>query len=135
MNVSVNYLAVLVGAVAAMGIGALWYSPLLFGKQWMALLGKTMATIDKSKANRAYGITAVMALLTSYVLAHIVAYTKADTLALGLQAGFWVWLGFVATTMATTMLFEDRPVKLYLINAGYHLVNLLVMGAILASWR
>lgn len=135
MDVSVNYIAVLVAAFVAMGSGALWYSPVLFGKPWMALLNKTPESMDKSQANRAYAVTFVMAVLTSYVLARFIQYTGANTIILGLQTGFWVWLGFVATTIATNMLFEGKSIKLYLINVGYHLVNLLAMGALLATWR
>src|SRR5436190_20781506 len=37
--VRVNYLAVLVAAVAVFVLGWLWYSPLLFFKPWMRLRG------------------------------------------------------------------------------------------------
>lgn len=51
-----------------------------------------------------------------------------------MQAGFWAWLGFVATIMLGMTLWEGKPFRLYLLNAGYQLLNLLVMGAILAAW-
>ena len=35
-----NWLAILVATVAAFVLGGLWYGP-LFGKAWMAALGKT----------------------------------------------------------------------------------------------
>ena len=130
----INYLAVLVAAVVNMVLGAIWYAPPVFGRTWMALVGKTEADIRRSSAGRAYAITAVVALILSYVLAHFVDYTKATTLVTGAQTGFWLWLGFVATVSAGGFIFEGRPVRLYLLNNGYNLVSLVVMGTILAAW-
>ena len=53
---------------------------------------------------------------------------------MGMQAGFWVWLGFIATTMIGIVLWEIKPVKLYLLIVAYYLISLLVMGSILALW-
>lgn len=133
--VSVNYTAVVVAAVAHMAIGAAWYSPMLFAKQWMGAVGKTKESMEigKKKMGKYYGATALLALLTSYVLAHFVVYTGSTTIADGLQTGFWIWLGFVATVGLVQTIFAGRPLKLFYIDGGYHLVSLMVMGAILAS--
>ncbi len=50
----------------------------------------------------------------------------------GALAGVITWLGFVATTRASAVLFEKRPLGLYWINAGYDLISLALMGTILA---
>ncbi len=136
MSVSINYLAVIVSAVAAMGIGFAWYSKSLFGKRWMKLVGLSEAELEKRKKEMGpkYGLMAVSALVMAYVLTHIVYYTGATTISGGMQAGFWVWLGFVATTSLGDVIFVGRPRDLYLINVGYHLVTLLAMGSILAVW-
>ena len=51
-----------------------------------------------------------------------------------MQTGFWLWLGFVATTQLSTVIFEERNFGLYLLNVGYQLVACLVCGAVLAVW-
>ena len=81
-----------------------------------------------------YGLTFLAWLMTAFVLAHIVDYAMATTLTQGLQTGLWVWLGFMVTYEIIHGLFEGRPFQLYIINAGYHLVALLIMGGILAVW-
>ena len=136
-EVSINYLAVLVAAIANMAIGALWYSPVLFAKPWIAAIGKSEEEIREQAGKgmaRTYTLAFISALVMSFVLAHFVDYTRATTIAGGLQAGFWPWLGFVATTNLSTLLFEWRPSKLYYISMGYYLVVLAVMGVILAVW-
>ena len=51
-----------------------------------------------------------------------------------MHTGFFVSLMFMATAIGMTYLFERRPLKLFLINAGYQVVNCVVMGAILGVW-
>ena len=134
----INYPAVFVSALAYWALGALWYSPLLFEQPFIALKGWTPEQVEAIRAaSHAGEIGAALAvsLVTAYVLAHFVRFTGAETGRTGALAGFWLWLGFVVTTNLSTVLFEGRPIGLYLINNGYHLVGLLGMGALLAAWR
>jgi len=134
----INYPAVFVSALAYWILGAVWYSPLLFERSFVALKGWTPEELEAVRAaSHAGEIGAALAvsLLTAYVLAHFVRLAGAETARTGVLAGFWLWLGFVVTTNLSTVLFEGRPLGLYLINNGYHLVGLLGMGALLAAWR
>ena len=137
-DVVINIWAVLVAGVAYMVLGFLWYSPLLFGKQWMKMMGITQKHQEENKQNmtKTMGLSFLGSLVMAYVLAHVLSYTGAITVAQGMQGGFWVWLGFVATTGLNDFLFtvKPKPWSLYLINQGYLLVSLLVMGAVLAVW-
>ena len=132
----INYLAVLVAAIVSMVIGGFWYSPLLFGKQWTELMNLAPRDVldMKKRANASYAINFLALLLMAFVLAHFVDYAQATTFIEGVQVGFWVWLGFIATISLGSVLWESRPIILYLINAGYQLVNLVIMGVILALW-
>ncbi len=134
-QVDVNFVAVLLCGVASMVIGFLWYSKMLFGATWMKLSGISEADMKKANSNMPvmYGTMFVASLVMAYVLAHFAKYAGAATLMDGVVAGFWAWLGFVATTMLSGSLFESKPIKLYFINTGYQLVTLVVMGAILVS--
>lgn len=137
-DVAVNYLAIFVSAIVAMVIGMIWYSPGAFGKKWMVLAGRTEADMMKAK-EKGMTTTCILAfvgqLVTMYVFAHIIAYTGAVDVMGGLQAGFWVWLGFIATGMLSTVLWEGKPWALYAINVAHCFVLFLVTGAILATWR
>lgn len=135
-EVSINYLAVLVCGIVHMVLGALWYSQLFFGKLWMKALGKSEDEIKEMRKGvwKAYLFSFMGALVMAFVLAHIIDYAQTDSIAGGLQGGFWVWLGFVITTSMAGILFEGRPKGLYFIYNGYQLVSLLIMGMILAIW-
>ena len=53
----------------------------------------------------------------------------------GLQTGFWLWLGFIATFSLDKVLFERGPVKVWSINNADQLTGMLLLGAILAVWQ
>jgi hypothetical protein len=131
-SVDINYAAVLVAAVINMAVGAIWYSPSLFGKAWSKLTGKKDM---KGSGRMGYAVSAVGALVQSWILVHFVQYAGSTTVGEGAITGFWLWLAFVGVVMAGAYVFEGRPWKLWQINAGYFLVVLVVNGALLAAWR
>jgi len=130
-----NVLAVGVAGFIPMIIGMIWYSPVMFAKKWMALVGKTEDEIKKSSPGKAYALSFVGSLVMAYVLAHIIQIAQANTIGGGMQIGLWAWLGFVVTTSSATVLFEFRPAGLYYMNAAYNLACLLAMGALLGFWK
>ena len=130
--IQVNYVAVVLAAIAAMVVGGIWYGP-FFGKAWMKLVGVSKESINKAEMPKLYGIMFIGALVEAYVLSHFIHYAGAVGPILGAKTGLWAWLGFVATTMIGNYMFAKRPMKLYYIDAAYALVNLVVMGAIIAS--
>lgn len=140
VQVYVNYLAVLVAAVAGMAVGFAWYGP-LFGKQWMALSGMSQQGINEAKKQgmgKIYLVAFLGSLLMAYVLAHFLVfasfYTGAYGASAGLMAGFWSWLGFIVPVTIGSVLWEGKSLKLWFLNAGHYLVVLLLMGLILSLW-
>lgn len=140
MDADINYWAVLVAAVASMAVGFLWYG-VFFRKQWMALMDITTESIAgmRMSANKAYAIQFLASLVMACVLAHSLIYASAyldiDGLNAGIVAGFWAWLGFIVPVSLGIVLWENKPWKLWMINASHYLVSLIVMGVILSLWR
>lgn len=137
---SLNWLAILVAAVASMILGFLWYSPLLFAKAWVREMGYDIN--DKAKmeemrksAGPAYAGSFVASLLSAFTLALILHGLRAEDLHFGIMASFHIWLGFVATVQFTGALFAKQSMKLFAINTLYQLVCYVVMGIILTLWR
>ncbi len=136
----VNLWAVLVSALATMVVGFIWYSPLLFARRWMVLMGldpddkAKIAEMQKS-AGPSYALSLVASALAAAVLGKIIAIATIGTALYGMKAGLAVWLGFVTTVQLTNSLFSRQPAKLYAINTGYQLVCFLAMGAIMGAWR
>ena len=129
--VSVSLWYVLLAAAVQMVLGSLWYSKVLFAKPWMESIGRKVEDIGKPGPEMV--LMALGALITAYVLAHFVAFAAAKTVMLGLETGVWAWLGFVLPVTGGIKLFEQRSTTWFAITAGYYLVGLMVMGAILAN--
>ncbi|HRH55712.1 MAG TPA: DUF1761 domain-containing protein [Candidatus Paceibacterota bacterium] len=142
MEVVINYWAVLVAAVAAVVLGAMWYGP-LFGKQWMRLAGIQMpGEMTKSMEQamiRSYVIQLISVLIMAFVLAHVLYFASAITdlegVIAAITSAIWVWLGFVVPVTLGPVLWETRPWKYWFITSGYYLVALCVMSAILTAWQ
>ncbi|MGH7599587.1 MAG: DUF1761 domain-containing protein [bacterium] len=133
----INYIAVFVAALAVFVAGFLWYSPILFGNLWLKAHGYTPEQLETMRAfaGRAYTVSFACYLVMGTVLTLLIAKTGATTAVTGLKLGALTWLGFAATIGLTANMFSSQPFSLYLIDAGYQLVYLMVMGAILGGWR
>ncbi len=137
-----NYWAILVSAFAAMVIGGTWYGP-LFGKTWAKLVGISEAQLGEMKKKgmaKSYILNFVGYLVMAYVLSYFVlgwatSQPETNPVSIGLQTGFWLWLGLIATSSMGMVLWEGKSWKLWFLNNGYSLIKLLAIGAILGAWR
>jgi len=129
---SINLLAVFTATLAANLLGGLWYAPFFLGKPWKAAAG---IAVGESMTNPAATFTAGFAL--QFIAASLLAALlgpSGDILE-GVQLGALLSFAFVFTALSISNLFEHRPVQLILINAGFHIAALSLMGAIIGAWR
>jgi hypothetical protein len=131
---NVNIWAVLLAAFVYLIIGSLWYSPLLFGNAWMKLIGFTEENFKSSKP-------IWMIMLVTYIFAFLAALSlsmflgaKSDVL-FGAIAGALVAAFWITTSKASNVLYENRPVKLWLLHAGFDFLAYVSMGAIIGGWH
>jgi hypothetical protein len=132
-SVDLNWAAIIVAALVPMVLGALWYSQALFVEPWLRAVERTKEELGGAWLG--YVLSAIAALLMSYTLARIVRWAEVDDLWNGALVGLLVWLGLVATVLAATTYFGGRPRRLWVINAGYQLVALVLVGAIHGVWE
>lgn len=131
-----NYLALLVAAVAAFFIGFLWHGP-VFGKLWIKLSGMTDQQLKEAKEQNMAPmmiLAFIQQVLTAYVLAQFsLAWGAADAMH-ALLVAFWAWL-LVAVVLLNGVLWEKRSTNLYLFNLAYYLVLFAVVSLIVTLWR
>jgi hypothetical protein len=139
-TLSVNYFAIVVGAVLSMAIGAVWYGP-LFGKKWLEIVGATAEDLEARKKMQAaagplYVVQFVLTLFQVLVLAHLVADT---TRVGGLERSLWIWAAFVIPTLAGAVMWTNeegrRKWARFLIQGGYQLTIFIVFGLLLQFWK
>ncbi|MGA8433837.1 MAG: DUF1761 domain-containing protein [Methyloceanibacter sp.] len=100
--VPINYLAVIVAAVAGFLVGWGWYTA--FGKVWQDALGKRKE--DCKPTPLPFIVAAVGCLLMAWMLAGLMGHLADVTLRGGVISAFFVWVGFVLTTTATNQAFR-----------------------------
>ena len=133
MEVHVNYLAVLVAAIANYVIAIIWYAA-IFGKVWQKLTGIT----DMKPAPMNIVLVFIGSLVLSFVLYHSIAfgnaYVQTSGIGGGLMGGFFGWLGYIAPVTLSTKLYEKKPWGLWFLDNAFWLISLLVMGSIISFW-
>lgn len=132
----INYLAVLVSVIIPMVLGALWYSPMLFAKQWMKASGFSPEKMkNKNAVTRGYMISIVGSIIFAMAMAITAQLMGLDGAADGIFLGLLGSVGFVATAFASAFAFEQRPMSLYFIYVGYQLVNFVLVGLVIVLWN
>jgi hypothetical protein len=131
---SVNWLAVVICVVLNVGAGFIWYHPSVFFKPWWQGIGKSEGE-QADPSPMLYVWTLLAAFVEAIFVSFLLNTMGSTTISSGLTAGFMIWLGFVATTNLVNNLFAGRDFKVWAIEAGNHLVYLLITGAILSVWR
>jgi uncharacterized protein DUF1761 len=129
----INFVALAVATLAKIFLGALWYSPVLFAEPWMELVNCTPEQM-KAAMPKALLADVIGTFIQAFVLVHAVHYAGANSIGMGAAVGFLNWLGFIAVTTLAITIYEKKPFKLFLINNGFQLLSLLIMGAIVAVW-
>lgn len=128
----IHWVALTTSVVIYMAVGAIWYSPLLFGETWLNALGYRP---EKMKPTGKVWIGAVLnALLTTYGLAVYLHYTGVEHGIEGMKMAFFPWIGFTVPAHFAPVLWESRPFKVFLIHAGCMLVTLLLMGFVIGGF-
>lgn len=137
-----NNVAIVVAAVAGWLVGALWYTAL--SRPWLAAQGRTAESLRQEQAAlkgsfgfyRPFVIAFIGAVIMAWILAGVLGHLGPGqvTIKNGVISGAFVWLGFVATTMATNYAFGGRKLALYAIDATHWLLVLAIMGAVIGAF-
>ncbi len=129
----INYLAVLVSALAFFVIGSVWYSPVLFANAWMKELGFSEEKPSTANMVKTFGISFLLMLIMAFNLAAFIGNGMGWQY--GLSAGALTGIGWVALAIGINYLYERKSFRIWLINAGYMAVSFSAMGAIIGAWQ
>ena len=128
---AINYLAVIISALAICILGSFWYSPKVFWNTWQKLKGLNQEELPS--VGKVMTASILMAIVNSFLLAIIAEWANIDGWVDGLSLGLVVGL-IIAGTSATNALYEGMKLKLYLITAGFHVISMIIAGSIIGSF-
>jgi hypothetical protein len=131
----VDYLAVLVATLAAFAVGAVWYS-VLFQRSWKELMGFSDEAMRTMKMTPALAMTGgfVTTLILVYALASLMDVLPISTALEAAWFGLMISVGFIATTQANIIWYENKPLKLFFINASHYIVAVIAAALVLFYW-
>jgi hypothetical protein len=128
-----NVLALVVAALSYFAVGGLWFSPLLFSRQWQSATGLSDSQLAARNPAPIFG-GAFVASLVSVIALGLLLGSGAGA-ATGAVVGLVCGIGFAAMALVTIFAFEARPARLLAIDAGYHIVAAALAGLIIGAWQ
>jgi len=131
VNLSVNYLAIIVAAIAAVAIGIVYYGVLGVGDRQSRMLGASPARPGPMQG--ATGL--IVGLVNAWVIAVLSLTLGAASVGDAILLGALVWLGFGATFKAAQVAFERRPWAVWVLQGVHDLIAEIVVAGIVTLWR
>jgi hypothetical protein len=131
---AINWLAVIVSAAIYFALGALWYSPPLFARQWQAAVGWDEMRQQPQTNPLTYVVPGVLYLVAAVATAIIAAATGTDTLTEGITLGLITGIGFALPMVGVEAAFDPnkpQPLTWFAITAAYHLIGFVILGAVI----
>lgn len=131
----VNYLAVLVAAVAYFVLGAIWYIPPVMGNAWQRAGGIEVA---EGGPNPILFVGTLVAYVVAGLATAVLAVgTGTDTVAEGALLGLIVGIGYAFTAAAVSALYDRKPQPMawWLINGIFNVIGLVVVAIIVSVWN
>ncbi len=134
-NIRLNWVAILVAAIAAFIFEALWFS--VFMNEWLAGIGRTREWLVGTGLNPAvqYATAILCSIIAAAVLSICIQASGEQTARRGVLCAAVIWFGFIATNWAKAYIFEVRTFQIYAIYTGYYLIELMLIGAIVGAWK
>lgn len=131
----INILPILVSSIMAFGIGSFWYSPFLFGKEWLEGRHIKPDSIEKSGIIQSYTIQLIFTVITFSVLAFLISMAEVRSSTDGAFVGLLAWVGFILPISLSGLLWKRDSFTLFLIDVVYNLLIITIGGAIIGAWR
>jgi hypothetical protein len=131
-----NWLAVIVAAIAFFALGAVWYAPPVFGRAWQQAAGAEVP--EGTRPGIAYYVGPLATCLLSTVATAMLAVaTGTDTVGEAVVLGLVVGVGVAAAVAFVGGVFDPhkpQPLRWFAIFGGYQVVGLLIVATIVALW-
>ncbi|GAB4132001.1 MAG: hypothetical protein Fur0041_02930 [Bacteroidia bacterium] len=130
-----NWLAIAVAAVTYFMLGAIWYSPILFSKIWAEGHGIVVDESEKKRMPLIFGTTLIIALVMSASIALLTFGLESTRCVSGIKVGLLCGVGLAIGPMGMNFLYHRKTLKLFLIDAGYHIIGCVLAGIIVSIWH
>ncbi|PKB15982.1 DUF1761 domain-containing protein [Flavobacterium sp. 5] len=158
-----NWIAILISALATLVVGFVWYHPKVFGTIWMKETGLTQEELAKGNMLKIFGLTYIFSLFIVIIESALTIHqggavsmiggpmkisealpsyhafmndygTAYRTFKHGALHGFISGLFFAFPIIAINGLFERKSWKYIFIHAGFWILTLTIIGSLICGW-
>ena len=123
---------VIVVTILNIFLGMIWYSSLMMGTQWAHAHRLEHKKLQAGPWH--YLGSMLISFITALMLGTLIDQFQIMAWECGALLALCIWLGFIATTHFSAVIWAQKPLRVYLIDVTYHLISLVMMGALLAAW-
>ena len=130
---SFNWIAIVLAGVSAWVIGAIWFSPPVFGRRWMAALGLK----PEQLGNPAPGFVAalVISFIGATFLRWVIGVAGATSVGDGIEVALIIWFAFILLPSAPGLLFTKQSSTAFALTQVQHAIAMSAMGIVLTAYR
>ena len=132
LSLSVNWVGVIVGNIALLVIGFIWFMPSVFGNRWIALMGRPG---EQLKPGPEFIVSVLAGTVNSFVMAVLALNLKATTAGDGVLLGLVVFAGFFLSYLTANTIFAKRSWTLWAIDVGHALIAQVALAVIVTLMR
>ena len=144
-GMDINWLALVAACIVPLVVGFIWYNPKVFGAAWMKETGMTEEKARQMNPAKTYGLAVIMAFLIAFFIWPMVMMGGGPDMPHGPGGDFMTFkhgalhgsmlaVFIVLPVFATNALFEQKSFKYVMINVGYWVVTMAIMGGLINAW-
>lgn len=130
-DIYVNHTAAIAAALIYYILGALWYMPCCFGTRHIKHDEVNAEEHSTAHTIAAYIFEFILDLIIAYVLTLFIIITRAEDYIDGITVALWIWMGFIATTHFSAVLWGRKTLKSFFIHGCFMLIGFLAMGGVI----
>lgn len=130
----INYIAIVTCVVFQFIFAMFWYSPWLFGDLWFTWTNLTIEEFD-AIGIRPHILSIIATFIATYALAWLIVQTRSNNVRGGAKIAFIIWAGFLAPLLWANNAFKGYGYELSMLESGCDLINFIITGTVLGSWR
>ncbi len=129
----INFLAVVLATIANIVLGMFWYSPSILGTIWAKAHNFSMPILNPAPVS--YFLSIGVSFITALFLAFFINWLNITTVWEGIKLAIYLWIGFIATTHFSGVIWARKSYLAYLIDSAFQLVSLVIMAIIITFWN
>ena len=130
-----KYIApVFVASIVCMAVEMLWYGSSSLARWFKFLGGQERGIGHRNRSNTSLVLGFVSIVVTNAIIAYLFTYIPFLTVWSAIVFGILIFFGFYVPVHLRSILWYEKPRKIFYVHSGYYLVTLVLASLIIGLW-